>query len=179
MLRGNLIGNLNCLSYVFGSILLCPDADFIAQVEASIAKLLPTMTRKTIIAKALKERGALIHTIHGNPIRVGFAITNNQYLARPSNHINANLSKYCAFSSCHIGITRADDFIDLWHRFSTMSKKTAFDNLDNKEKTALQVAADRVRTYHEKQKQTTWTYKEDNGTMLGQKITPIERVSKF
>jgi histidinol dehydrogenase len=40
------------------SILLCPDADFIAQVEASIAKLLPTMTRKTIIAKALKERGA-------------------------------------------------------------------------------------------------------------------------
>jgi histidinol dehydrogenase len=30
------------------SILLCPDADFIAQVEASIAKLLPTMTRKTI-----------------------------------------------------------------------------------------------------------------------------------
>jgi histidinol dehydrogenase len=39
-----------------------PDANFIAQVEASIAKLLPTMTRKTIIAKALKERGALIHT---------------------------------------------------------------------------------------------------------------------
>jgi histidinol dehydrogenase len=38
--------------------------------------------------------------------------------------------------------------------------KTAFDNLDNKEKTALQVAADRVRTYHEKQKQTTWTYRE-------------------
>jgi histidinol dehydrogenase len=35
--------------------------------------------------------------------------------------------------------------------------KTAFDNLDNKEKTALQVAADRVRTYHEKQKQTRTT----------------------
>jgi histidinol dehydrogenase len=33
------------------SILLCPDADFIAQVEASIAKLLPTMNRKTIIAQ--------------------------------------------------------------------------------------------------------------------------------
>jgi histidinol dehydrogenase len=44
------------------SILLCPDAGFIAQVEASITKLLPTMNRKTIIAKALKERGALIHT---------------------------------------------------------------------------------------------------------------------
>ncbi|CAC9578202.1 Histidinol dehydrogenase (EC 1.1.1.23) [uncultured Gammaproteobacteria bacterium] len=57
--------------------------------------------------------------------------------------------------------------------------KTAFDNLDNKEKTALQVAADRVRTYHEKQKQATWTYREDNGTMLGQKITPIERVGLY
>ena len=57
--------------------------------------------------------------------------------------------------------------------------KTAFDNLDNKEKTALQVAANRVRTYHEKQKQTTWTYREDNGTMLGQKITPIERVGLY
>ncbi|VVH51286.1 Histidinol dehydrogenase (EC [uncultured Gammaproteobacteria bacterium] len=57
--------------------------------------------------------------------------------------------------------------------------KTAFDNLDNKEKTALQVAANRVRTYHEKQKQATWTYREDNGTMLGQKITPIERVGLY
>jgi histidinol dehydrogenase len=44
------------------SILLCPDADFIAQVEASIAKLLPTMDRKDIIATALKDRGALIQT---------------------------------------------------------------------------------------------------------------------
>jgi histidinol dehydrogenase len=57
--------------------------------------------------------------------------------------------------------------------------KTAFDNLGDKEKTALQVAANRVRTYHEKQKQTTWTYREDNGTMLGQKITPIERVGLY
>ncbi len=44
------------------SILLCPDVDFIAQVSASIAKLLPTMDRKDIIAKALKDRGALIQT---------------------------------------------------------------------------------------------------------------------
>jgi len=42
------------------SILLCPDADFLAQVEASIDKLLPTMTRGEIIATALRVRGALI-----------------------------------------------------------------------------------------------------------------------
>lgn len=61
----------------------------------------------------------------------------------------------------------------------TDALKTTFNGLSNKEKTALQVAADRVRTYHEKQKQTTWTYTEDNGTMLGQKITSLERVGLY
>jgi histidinol dehydrogenase len=42
------------------AILLCPDADYIAQVEASIAKLLPTMPRQVVIATSLKDRGALI-----------------------------------------------------------------------------------------------------------------------
>jgi len=42
------------------SILVCPDADFIEQVKASIDKLLPTMEREPIIATALRERGALI-----------------------------------------------------------------------------------------------------------------------
>jgi histidinol dehydrogenase len=42
------------------SILVCPDADFVAKVKASIDRLLPTMEREPIIATALKERGALI-----------------------------------------------------------------------------------------------------------------------
>ncbi|MCG7868739.1 MAG: histidinol dehydrogenase [Candidatus Thiodiazotropha taylori] len=42
------------------SILLCPDADYLQQVEASIDRLLPTMERQEIIATALRERGALI-----------------------------------------------------------------------------------------------------------------------
>lgn len=44
------------------SILLCPDADFLQRVEASIDKLLPSMERKEIIATALADRGALIVT---------------------------------------------------------------------------------------------------------------------
>jgi len=44
------------------SILLCPNANFIDEVKTSIAKLLPTMDRKDIIATALKDRGALIQT---------------------------------------------------------------------------------------------------------------------
>ncbi len=44
------------------SILLCPDKDYIAQVQAAIDRLLPAMPRAAIIAKSLTGRGALIHT---------------------------------------------------------------------------------------------------------------------
>ncbi|BBB23829.1 histidinol dehydrogenase [Isorropodon fossajaponicum endosymbiont JTNG4] len=57
--------------------------------------------------------------------------------------------------------------------------KQAFDTLNEKQKSALTIAADRVRLYHEKQKQSTWTYTEDDGTMLGQKITPLDRVGLY
>ena len=42
------------------AILLCPDADYIAQVEASIHKLLPTMPRAATITTSLTDRGALV-----------------------------------------------------------------------------------------------------------------------
>ncbi len=44
------------------AILLCPDADYIAAVQAAIERLLPEMPRAEIIAKSLAGRGALIHT---------------------------------------------------------------------------------------------------------------------
>jgi histidinol dehydrogenase len=44
------------------SILLCPDAAYMAEVQAAIDRLLPTMPRREIIAKSLNDRGALILT---------------------------------------------------------------------------------------------------------------------
>lgn len=44
---------------------------------------------------------------------------------------------------------------------------------------ALEAAADRVRRYHEKQIQRSWTYTEEDGTVLGQKVTPIDRVGLY
>ena len=44
------------------SILLCPDAAYIAQVQESINRLLPDMPRAAIIAKSMNDRGALILT---------------------------------------------------------------------------------------------------------------------
>jgi histidinol dehydrogenase len=42
------------------AILLCPDADYLARVEASINKLLPTMPRQAVIRTSLTDRGALV-----------------------------------------------------------------------------------------------------------------------
>jgi histidinol dehydrogenase len=44
------------------SILLCPDADYIALVKAAIDRLLPDLPRRDVIRASLEGRGALIHT---------------------------------------------------------------------------------------------------------------------
>lgn len=46
-------------------------------------------------------------------------------------------------------------------------------------RTALEVAAQRVRAYHEKQKLDGWSYTEADGTLLGQMITPLDRVGLY
>ena len=71
----------------------------------------------------------------------------------------------------------ADSMQDLM--LSKSALKEAFDGLDEAESSALQIAANRVRVYHEKQVQQTWSYTEDDGTMLGQKITPLDRVGLY
>jgi len=57
--------------------------------------------------------------------------------------------------------------------------KKSFDDLDDIQKNALTISADRIKSYHQKQLQKTWTYKEDDGTVLGQKITPLDRVGLY
>ena len=44
---------------------------------------------------------------------------------------------------------------------------------------ALEKAAQRVRSYHEKQKQDSWSYTEADGTVLGQKVTPLDRAGLY
>ena len=44
---------------------------------------------------------------------------------------------------------------------------------------ALERAAGRVRGYHQRQLQESWRYREEDGTMLGQKVTPLERVGVY
>src|SRR5690606_6471939 len=44
---------------------------------------------------------------------------------------------------------------------------------------ALRTAAERIRSYHEHQKQASWRYTEADGTVLGQQITALERVGIY
>jgi histidinol dehydrogenase len=60
--------------------------------------------------------------------------------------------------------------------------KAAFDGLPVAQKDALQAAAKRVRTYHEAQKKASgesWSYKDEDGTLMGQKVTPLDRVGIY
>jgi len=57
--------------------------------------------------------------------------------------------------------------------------KKSFNNLDQKQKDALYVAAERIKSYHQKQKQESWNYTENDGTVLGQKISPLDRVGLY
>jgi histidinol dehydrogenase len=59
--------------------------------------------------------------------------------------------------------------------------QAALDALPASQRAALQVAADRIRVFHERQKQELqgFTYTEPDGTVLGQRITPLDRVGIY
>jgi len=60
--------------------------------------------------------------------------------------------------------------------------KAAFEGLPIAQKEALHAAAKRVRSYHEAQKKASgesWSYKDEDGTLLGQKVTPLDRVGIY
>ncbi len=55
----------------------------------------------------------------------------------------------------------------------------ALDTLPKDQRQALETSAQRVRDYHQRQRAESWTYTEADGTVLGQKITPLDRVGLY
>lgn len=47
------------------------------------------------------------------------------------------------------------------------------------QRNALEIAAERVRSYHEKQTQASWNYTEADGTVLGQQVVAMDRVGLY
>ena len=59
------------------------------------------------------------------------------------------------------------------------SLRSAFEGLPVAQRTALEQAAQRVTRYHEKQFQKSWSYTDEDGTLLGQQVTPLDRVGLY
>ncbi|MHB1369678.1 MAG: histidinol dehydrogenase [Pseudomonadaceae bacterium] len=55
----------------------------------------------------------------------------------------------------------------------------ALERITPEQRRALELAAERVRIYHERQKQDSWAYTEADGTVLGQKVTPLDRAGLY
>lgn len=64
-------------------------------------------------------------------------------------------------------------------KIASEEMKKAYDALDPKLKFALHLAYDRIRSYHEKQMPKSWFDTEANGTILGQKVTPVDRAGLY
>ncbi len=57
--------------------------------------------------------------------------------------------------------------------------REAREALPAEDRVALEFAAERLRQYAERQRLESWSYTEDDGTLLGQKVTPLDRVGLY
>jgi len=55
----------------------------------------------------------------------------------------------------------------------------ALEVIPQDQRVALEKAAERIRDYHERQNQKSWQYEDENGTVLGQKVTPLDRAGLY
>ncbi len=89
--------------------------------------------------------------------------------------------------------SRGDDaIIEYTNRFDHLQAKAmteleigqaqlreALEKLPEAQRKALLEAAERVRRYHERQRQDSWQYEEEDGTVLGQQVMPMDRVGIY
>ncbi len=94
---------------------------------------------------------------------------------------------------CHDVATRGDAaLIEYTNRFDRMAVKhvdelilsrheleAALERLEPEVRAALEAAAARVRRYHERQVQASWHYEDEDGTLLGQQVTALDRVGIY
>jgi len=64
-------------------------------------------------------------------------------------------------------------------KIDTASMEKAYNELDATLKSALHLAYDRIKAYHEKQLPKSWFDTEANGTILGQKVTPVDKAGLY
>ena len=85
-----------------------------------------------------------------------------------------------------LAYTARFDRLDVAHmdalELSAAELRAAFESLPAAQRDALEAAAARVRSYHVAQKKASgesWSYRDADGTLLGQKVTPLDRVGIY
>ena len=73
-----------------------------------------------------------------------------------------------------LGATSPADLI-----VTTEQLQAALARVSENQRSALSHAAERIRNYHEKQKQSSWRYEEADGSIYGQKVSPLSRVGVY
>jgi histidinol dehydrogenase len=131
---------------------------------------------------------------------------NIKHLSTQQNNFDAELTALLAFeaeadekleatvASILADVKQRGDvaLLEYTHRFDRLDKdsvaglelpqvelRAAFEALPAAQREALEQAARRVTAYHEKQLQSSWSYTEADGTMLGQQITALDRVGLY
>jgi histidinol dehydrogenase len=62
---------------------------------------------------------------------------------------------------------------------SSKELSSALDNLSGSQKKSLEIAAQRIINYHNKQKIDSWSYEDEKGSSFGQKVTPMDKVGLY
>ncbi|MEF8794347.1 MAG: histidinol dehydrogenase [Thiohalorhabdus sp.] len=57
--------------------------------------------------------------------------------------------------------------------------EAALERIPGDQREALESAAARIREFHQRQKEKDWSYTDESGTLLGQKVTPLDRVGVY
>ncbi len=72
---------------------------------------------------------------------------------------------------------QVEDFSAL--ELSQVRLEAALENIPTEQRRALETAAQRLRSYHQHQKMQSWSYTEEDGTLLGQQVTALDRVGLY
>lgn len=80
-----------------------------------------------------------------------------------------------------IAKTKEFDYVDITGRLEVKKNEIdkAYKSIKKDELALLKLVAKRIETFHKRQLQHSWHYKEKDGTILGQKVTPLEKVGIY
>jgi histidinol dehydrogenase len=113
--------------------------------------------------------------------RLEFDSSNNEQIMQVANDILIKIKK--EGDSALIDLTKQFDALEVDRssdlEISQQDINIAFDNIGLEQKKALEAAASRIFDYHEKQKTESWSYEDSEGSLFGQKVTPLDKVGLY